>query len=368
MFAVDTKTFSLYGGGIAHFFAPLLQAWARSSSGPLLTMIGPNFDRKNFAIPKWLCQYEVVWPDYLPRSCRHPYYDNVQFPGVIRALQPKAVFSPYHDVRLPKHIPSVMTVHDLCLDELPQAYPLKIRAYYLAMLRFNLKRAHFLLTVSEFTKQAIIDRYRWPEDRIAVIYNTISSEFSRNHYNAVSPIAWRKKFSFDAPLLLYTAGIEYRKNIPRLLVALDELNSADKNAPMLLVTGYQNQQWQTLLATVSKRLRKKVWFLGYLSLEELRVAYESVDAVVFPSLGEGFGRACLESMACGTPIACSDLPVFREVAADYPTYFDPKSIESIVVGIHGALNTGRKTSVIDSRFDLLSVQSKFLNIMHEVFP
>lgn len=364
---IDTQTFASHGGGIAHFFAPLLQSWARAKSGSSLVMVGPAFEVRSFGIPQSLQLYELRWPTNLPRLFRHPYYDNVLFPKAIRALRPSGIFSPYHDVRLPVGIPSVVTVHDLCLEELEGVYPLKIRAYYQAMLHLNLKRAHFLVTVSETSRQAIIERYRWSEDRIAVVYNTLSPEFTEGTVALESINNWRTalKLKTDGPLLLYTAGIEYRKNIPRLLRALDFL-CKDGQDLVLLVTGWKTEQWKAVLAGTTERVQARVRFLGYLSLAELRLAYSAVDAVVFPSLGEGFGRACLESMACGTPIACSDLPVLREVAGDYATYFNPRCPEAIAQGVRATLVMGKKSPVIDSRFELKRVQSSFVGLMAEV--
>lgn len=364
---IDSKTFALHAGGISHFFAPLLQAWLKSPAGADLKLVGPYFSQDEFGLNEVPIKlHEVRWPSYLPRPLRHPYYDNILFPSAVRGLRPSAVFSPYHDVRTPKGIPSVITIHDLCIEELTEAYPFKIRTYYQAMLRANLKHASFLLTVSETTRQAIVERYHWSEDRIAVIYNTLSKQFAEETVDVTTVAEWRKKLACEAPLLLYTSGIEYRKNIPRLLEGLDRLHDLSNSPPMLLVTGRQSLQWQSVLANTSERVRKRVRFLGYLSLSDLRLAYVSVDAVVFPSLGEGFGRACLESMATGTPLTCSDLPVLREIAGDYPIYFNPHQVDSIADGIQSVLTLKRRTPVIDPRFGMSSVQSSFVRLMHDV--
>jgi glycosyltransferase involved in cell wall biosynthesis len=365
--AVDCKTFALHGGGISHFFAPLLQAWIKSQVGATLKLVGPHFEQNDFGLSDDpIALHKLSWPSYLPRPLRHPYYDNILFPSAVRTLRPSAIFSPYHDVRIPKGIPSVITIHDLCIEELTKAYPLKIRAYYQAMLKVNLSRASFLLTVSETTRKAIVERYKWPEDRIEVVYNTLNPKFSSGDVDELVVADWRNKYPDGTPLLLYTSGIEYRKNIPRLLEALDHLHYSCDIPPMLLVTGRQSQQWQCVLANASERVKQRVHFLGYLSLADLRLAYASVDAVVFPSLGEGFGRACLESMATGTPLACSDLPVLKEISGNYPVYFNPYQADSIAEGVRSALCLKRRTPVIDPRFEISSVQSSFVKLMYDV--
>ncbi len=96
------------------------------------------------------------------------------------------------------------------------------------------------------------------------------------------------------------------------------------------------------------------------------MAYYAADTVVYPSLCEGFGRVCLEAMEAGTPIACSDLPVMREVAGDYACWFDPFDNLSIVAAIEKALAEKRKEVVRDERFQAKAVKASFLDAMDTV--
>jgi glycosyltransferase involved in cell wall biosynthesis len=104
-------------------------------------------------------------------------------------------------------------------------------------------------------------------------------------------------------------------------------------------------------------------FAGWLNDAELRLAYAAADAVVYPSLCEGFGRVCLEAMDTGTPLACSDLLVMREVAGDYAYYFDPYKVESIAEAVLAALSEGRCNPVRDARFQDAAVKASFLLAM-----
>jgi len=61
---------------------------------------------------------------------------------------------------------------------------------------------------------------------------------------------------------------------------------------------------------------------------------------VFPSLYEGFGQPVLEALACGCPVACSDLPALREVAGDAAVYFEPREAEAIAEGVRAAVARG----------------------------
>ena len=72
-----------------------------------------------------------------------------------------------------------------------------------------------------------------------------------------------------------------------------------------------------------------VTWLGDIRPADLPAIFVSATAFVMPSLYEGFCMPVVEAMACGTPVACSDIPAFREVCGDAVTYFDPKNPDSI---------------------------------------
>lgn len=157
--AVDTKNLALYTGGIAAFFRPLLQAWITSRPQHDFVLVGPPFDMPEIAAAQNARRQTVPWPLLLPKPLRHPVYDNLLFPRAIRDVRPDFVFTPYHDVRLPRGVPSVMMVHDTCLHDLPDVYPRRIRGYYLHMLKRNLGVAGRVLTVSQTSRRDLQARY-----------------------------------------------------------------------------------------------------------------------------------------------------------------------------------------------------------------
>jgi alpha-1,3-rhamnosyl/mannosyltransferase len=73
--------------------------------------------------------------------------------------------------------------------------------------------------------------------------------------------------------------------------------------------------------------------LGFVEDWELATLYENALALVMPSLDEGFGLPILEAMACGCPVACSDIPPFREVGGDAAAFFDSTRSEAIADNI-----------------------------------
>ena len=361
---IDTKNLALYGGGIAHWFSPLLAAWIEHRRDAQFLLLGPVFNTEFLPQCGNWAHESINWPQWLPRPLRHPWYDNVLYPRAVERLRPDLALSPYHDVRMPKGVPSVIGVHDLCLDELVTVYPRRIRLYYLALLRINLSRASHVITVSQTSRDKLIRRYGIPPQSISVVYNSSSPHFGYAA-DADSVVEFKSRFAKGGRFVLYPGGSEFRKNVGRLAEAFAQLSKTVLDLT-LLVTGSEDQRWREALAHIPTNIRGRVVFSGKLTDAALCLAYAAADVVVYPSLCEGFGRVCLEAMEAGAPLACSDLPVMREVAGNYACYFDPLDAVAIKNGINQALMKGRCNPVGDSRFAEAVVRTDFLASMDEL--
>jgi len=364
--AIDAKNLALYGGGISHWVSEFLPAWianSRDDQFSLLTPCGEGLKKVEIAGTETLqCQ----WPLSLPRQLRHPVYDNWIFPRAVKKLKPDFIFSPYFDVRMPPNIPYAITIHDLCFIEVGHLYPSHLRNYYLYMMRLNLTHASHVMTVSNTTRLQLMNVLGVPAEKISVIPNALDEIFLETKPSPEAIMSWRGKIdpSGNENLLLYPGGIEYRKNISGLIAALQIIWRQDSKF-ILLITGEPSEQF---LSSVPREFVEsgKIHFLGRLSQADLRLAYGSVDAVVYPTFSEGFGRVCLEAMGSGTPLACSDLAVLREVAGDYPIYFDPHDPQAISDAIMNAANLGPQPKVLKEEFTSGNVRAKFINEITQV--
>jgi len=365
---LDLKNLALYNGGIAHWLNAILPEWLKTMHPDVFIGIAPQGkDTFPISIPSLDTDF-LAWPAVIPRQLRHVFYDLWFFPRYIKKAKPTLLFSPYHDVQIPSKkskIYSVITVHDLCFFEVPKSYPWIIGFYYRSTMRANVLKADHILTVSEATRQKIIQSFHVSPTAISVIPNAISKTFLEYQPRSEDLENWRLvNGDKNSKILLYTGGIEYRKNITRLLLAIRKLREVGHKI-ILCFTGELSSQWKHLFEEDELKLGE-VRFLGRLTLTDLRIAYSAADGVVYPSLCEGFGRACIEAMACGTPLACSNLEVFREVAGDYAHYFDPYDIDSIAEKIQIILNMSKKAPQFDSRYQLEYVQNQFIITMSKL--
>jgi glycosyltransferase involved in cell wall biosynthesis len=129
------------------------------------------------------------------------------------------------------------------------------------------------------------------------------------------------------PIVLCVAAKRAHKNLHGLISALALL---PEPRPQLVLPGSPNEYEQTLRELArEKGVQDSVRFPGWVSGEDLEDLYALATCFVLPTLLEGFGLPVLEAMARGVPVACSDIPVLAEVAADAALLFDPHDDQAI---------------------------------------
>jgi glycosyltransferase involved in cell wall biosynthesis len=234
----------------------------------------------------------------------------------------------------------VLTVHDLGFRLFPETAPHSTRRW-LARLDRALRQASRVIAVSEATRRDLIDLYSVPEDRLAVVPHGVDHEtFRPPPPEAVAAV--RSRFAIDGPYLLSLGGIEPRKNLPRLLEAFARL-SPDLAVCLVLAGGraaWNPEGWDLLRSAIDAlppEVRRRVISTSYVTEEQKVALLGGAEALVYPSLYEGFGLPVLEAMACGTPVLTSNLSALPEVAGDAGLLVDPANTDALVEGIERLL-------------------------------
>jgi len=126
------------------------------------------------------------------------------------------------------------------------------------------------------------------------------------------------------PYFLMVGTIEPRKNHEIAIEAFQKLWDQGFNANLLII-GNPGWKCQHTLLQIEKTKRqyKKLEYLENISDSQLDAAYKSTQALIFPSLSEGFGLPIIEALQRGTHVILSDIPIHREVASEYGLFFPP---------------------------------------------
>ena len=215
--------------------------------------------------------------------------------------------------------PYVLTVHDISFAVHPEWFRPGEARFYTTLIRSAARKARKVITVSEFCRTEIAEKWDIPADKIETTYEAARSLFKPG-----------KKKKNGPPTILFVSAIHPRKNLGRLIRVWERLRAGRFPDLRLKVVGpggwSAGADLRALKAAVAKGSAE---WLGSQTDEQLSEAYQTSTILVYPSLYEGFGLPPLEAMACGCPVACSQTASLPEVCGAAAEYFDPTSEEEM---------------------------------------
>jgi glycosyltransferase involved in cell wall biosynthesis len=257
-----------------------------------------------------------------------------QFLGIgFERLVPEAeLYHATEHLLLPlRRVPTVLTVHDLIYHLFPEHHkPLNYLFLNRAMPLF-VQRARAVIAVSESTRRDLIRYYGIPPDKITVIYEAAAPHFRPAPPEAIAAV--RVRYGLPEDFVLAVGTIEPRKNLSRLLEALQRLRQKGDNVRLVMV-GSKGWLYEGFFRHLEElQLGDAVLLPGYVPDVDLPAVYSAATVYVLPSLYEGFGLEVLEAMACGTAVVCSRTSSLPEVGGEAAHYFDPTDVEEMAEAI-----------------------------------
>lgn len=256
--------------------------------------------------------------------------------------------------------PTVVTLHDLYPYEIPKNFGFPKCIFNRLVLQQCLRNVDAIACVSEIT-DVLLRRYAPAVRGKAVrIYNCVEAE----PLCAIgSPIpGWQGE-----PFLLCVAQHRHNKNIPLLLRTFDRLlrrREIDRRTK-LVVIGIAGPETRRIHRLVSDlRLRGSVHFLEGLPESELQWCYARCEALVTPSITEGFGLPVAEALLVGCRVVCSDIPAFREVGGDHCHFVALRGDEERALGeaIVATLQQPAKAPVALPQFSSSLLAEQYLGL------
>lgn len=235
-----------------------------------------------------------------------------------------------------RHIPTVLTVHDLIFKLFPQHHK-RLNYWFLnAAVPLFVRRTDAIITISESTKRDLVRHYDTPAEKITVVYEAAASHFQPTSSFTVTQV--RREYALPERFLLTVGTIEPRKNLSRLLEALVRLRADDPDLH-LVVVGARGWLYESFFRRIDELgLADVVHFPGYVLDADLPAIYTAATVVVMGSVYEGFGLPVLEAMACGTPVVSSDASSLPEVGGDAACYFDPRDVDDMTATLGRVLD------------------------------
>lgn len=232
---------------------------------------------------------------------------------------------------------TIVTIHDLIFIRHPETYGRLSRMILRAKTFYACRIADHIIAISETTKQDIINFYGIDENKISVVYQSISSDFRK-------PIPYketahcRNALRLPEKYILCVGTIQTRKNQKTIVKALAHL---PENIHAVLVgkrTKYQDEVTDT---AISCRLSHRLHIFNNLPDKYLPVLYKTAVIFVLPSIFEGFGIPIAEALASGTPVVAATGSCLEEAGGPDSIYVDPCDAEGMANAILQVINDGK---------------------------
>lgn len=274
-----------------------------------------------------------IIPVIVPPPARHPYLWKIWFdiaiPIALKAYKADVFLSPDNFCSLNTNVPQMLVMHDIAWQHFPIKNKPLVQRFYEKNTPLYLQKAQKIITVSEFTKNDLLQHYpSVSAEKITVACNGARPLF--RPLSSTEKIAAQNRFSDSTPYFVYVGSIHPRKNVGKLIQAFDAFKSKT-NAPHKLVIGgrflFKNSTELPEFDTVIHQ--KDIIFTGYLPDEDLAQLVGGAEALAYPSLFEGFGIPILEAMMCDVPCITSNISSMPEVGGDAAILVNPESVESI---------------------------------------
>jgi glycosyltransferase involved in cell wall biosynthesis len=241
-------------------------------------------------------------------------------PKLAALLQPDVIHLSYPvPVKYGLCWPTVVSLHDLYPYEVPGNFRFPHVWFNQLVLQQCLRTVDAIACVSDTTLHRLKQHTRssiW--QKALRIYNCVEPGHSGSRNTPIPDLQ-------DKPFLLCVAQHRHNKNIPLLIRVFQRLlRSGDIHAATrLVVVGIPGPETPIIRALIDRgQLAGKVHLLSGLTEPELYWCYRYCDALIVPSMTEGFGLPVAEGLLAGCRIVCSDIPALREVGRHHCTYFD----------------------------------------------
>lgn len=221
-------------------------------------------------------------------------------------------------------LPLVVTVHDLAFLRHPEFFTDRGNRVFRRSLDVLRDRASVLLCSSTATLNDCVAA-GFDEERLRLVPLGVT----RHPITDDDRLRVRRTHGLPGEFILFVGTLEPRKNLARLLQALEQV----PDAPPLVIVGMEG--WGE---TVPPSAHHTI-FTGFVPTADLPAIYEACSVFAFPSIMEGYGLPVIEAMAHGAAVLTSAATATEEVAGGAAVLVDPLDVSSIAHGLEKALAT-----------------------------
>ena len=319
--------------GVGRYVIALSEALVREQPTVDLHIAGLDADRALFpwvADTRW-----IAIPANMTGGAANLWWHQLKLNRVVRRLRIDLVHIPsYRRMLWHCAVPQVATIHDCAPFILREKYDFARGIFGRVIVPMMARRVQHVIAVSETTAMDVVRFMRVPAAQVTVVPNGIDHQlFQPPDANALA--AFRQRMHLTQAFFLYVARLEHpAKNHLRLIRAFEALAQSGAFAGHLVLPGAPWHGSDVITqAVAASPWRERIRLAGFVDNADLPLWYAAAEALVFPSLMEGFGLPLLEAQACGSRIACADATSLPEVAGPAGILFNGLDEHSIAAAM-----------------------------------
>lgn len=225
----------------------------------------------------------------------------------------------------------VVTIHDVVPLDHPEWLNRTFSALYRFVVPRLVRKVRVVITISEFTRNRILEVIKLDPERVVVVPNGVDKRFSPCTMEEVDRVV--TLLGIPSPHYVLALGsIEPRKNLTRLLEAWSRCSQELPEDVWLVLAGAKGKRLVFRDVNIT-RLPPRVYVAGHVPDEFLPELYSGALVFAYPSLYEGFGLPPLEAMSCGTATLTGNRTALPEVVGDSALVVDPYDTDALADGI-----------------------------------
>lgn len=236
--------------------------------------------------------------------------------------------SPDSFLSLASTTPTLLIMHDIAFEHFDDHNNFLVRKYYRYFFSKYAKKASKILAVSEFTKQDIVNTYQISPEKIEIAYCGISDKYKP--ISETEKSKQQQKISNGNPYFISIGSINPRKNLDKVIEAFSLFKHQTNLPHQLVIVGAKG--WKSgkfYKAFNHSTFKNEIILTGHLQPDILNSLLASAEALVFPSLFEGFGIPILEAFKAETPVITANVSSMPEVANDAAILVNPDDVQEI---------------------------------------
>jgi glycosyltransferase involved in cell wall biosynthesis len=235
---------------------------------------------------------------------------------------------------------NTIVIYDLTPILLKETYPATFRIIFHAQLLYAIKMASKVITISQHSRNDIINYLRVPPDKIEIVYPGYDNSLFNANAKTSEISKVKNKYNINGNYILNVGTLEPKKNIVRLIKAFSYLHGKYKVNHSLVIAGKKTWHDNMIFNEAEKSpVSDKIIFTDYVPDKELPALIHGADAFIFPSLHEGFGIPPIEAMACGTPVIASNVTALPEAVGKAGLLIDPYDITDIAEAMYRVITS-----------------------------